>query len=444
MENLFSSRRWTNQIYWRRSGTENIHLDTGTSNSRRSKRFSWKIRRVTSTTSRLTSGCRWSDKWLLVHVRKLQKTPSRWTQSQTLLAERRIIPYSTETHWRLQNYTYDFGCQARETHRRLLEHRWTKRFVWFSRRIFVVGEETDKKAANVQARSFMARTLEVNGKARQAEGEAKVVEWKLHLENERKWRGIYFIDPEDKEFKETIKNARKKLAFPMDLARQAKTVSMVRPVVNPMRSNQNLRVFWKPENPQDWVWEKVYHFIMRTILNERETIHCNITIWDTNLLLCLKPWRFPQQRQQWIRNGKNWKRFQRGTWHKSETNQRWSMKQGRRAEKVHFASLTSVIWLEAKHQKYKYSEAILWKMILDLVRCSLNRDHQHHKWQQPKSWISSPDYQGAQDKQLMQYLLIQKLQEDRLQYGELRIIRCPWSIYKLFTVHLHHLHRRKP
>ena len=34
---------------------------------------------------------------------------------------------------------------------------------------------------------------------------------KLHLENARKMRGIYFIDPEDKEFKETIKNARKKL-----------------------------------------------------------------------------------------------------------------------------------------------------------------------------------------------------------------------------------------
>ena len=38
---------------------------------------------------------------------------------------------------------------------------------------------------------------------------------KLHLENARKLRGIYFIDPEDKEFKETIKNARKKLALAM-------------------------------------------------------------------------------------------------------------------------------------------------------------------------------------------------------------------------------------
>ena len=34
---------------------------------------------------------------------------------------------------------------------------------------------------------------------------------KLHLENARKLQGIYFIDPEDREFKETIKNARMKI-----------------------------------------------------------------------------------------------------------------------------------------------------------------------------------------------------------------------------------------
>ena len=37
----------------------------------------------------------------------------------------------------------------------------------------------------------------------------------LHLDNARKLRGIYFIDPEDKEFKETIKDARKKLETPV-------------------------------------------------------------------------------------------------------------------------------------------------------------------------------------------------------------------------------------
>ena len=78
----FSNRRWTNQNPWRRSGTENIHLDTAATNSRRGSRWhSWRIRRVSSTTSWLISGCRWIDKWFLVHVRKLHKPPARWTQS---------------------------------------------------------------------------------------------------------------------------------------------------------------------------------------------------------------------------------------------------------------------------------------------------------------------------------------------------------------------------
>ena len=103
------------------SGTENIHLDTESLNSRRTSHwFSWRIRRVSSTTSRLTSGCRWSRKWFVDHFRKLRVPPSRRTQSQILLAERRIIPYSTEIHWRLQNYKDEFGCYARTPHRWLL------------------------------------------------------------------------------------------------------------------------------------------------------------------------------------------------------------------------------------------------------------------------------------------------------------------------------------
>ena len=105
-------------------------------------------------------------------------TPSRWTQSQTSVAERRIIPYSTEIHWRNQNYSYEFGCQARTPHRRLLEYRWFKRFIWFldrfhpvysigretSRRIYIIRKETVKTAGNIQARSFMARALDKIGK----------------------------------------------------------------------------------------------------------------------------------------------------------------------------------------------------------------------------------------------------------------------------------------
>ena len=44
-----------------------------------------------------------------------------------------------------------------------------------SRRIYVVWVEIDEKTAYIQARSCMASALEINGKARHAEGEAKVV-----------------------------------------------------------------------------------------------------------------------------------------------------------------------------------------------------------------------------------------------------------------------------
>ena len=46
---------------------------------------------------------------------------------------------------------------------------------------------------------------------------------KAQLDNARKLRGIYFIDPEDKEFKETIKNARRKLETTMAPAMPCKT-----------------------------------------------------------------------------------------------------------------------------------------------------------------------------------------------------------------------------
>ena len=49
------------------------------------------------------------------------------------------------------------------------------------------------------------------GKHAKLKEKQKWSEEKIHLENARKLREIYFIDPEDTEFKETIKNARKKL-----------------------------------------------------------------------------------------------------------------------------------------------------------------------------------------------------------------------------------------
>ena len=112
---------------------------------------------------------------------------------------------------------------------------------------------------------------------------------KLHLENARKLRGIYFIDPEDKEFKETIKNARKKLETPIASAMPCKIMKKNCGSGASNKIKQDLRVFWKLVNLQDCVWENLCRIIMKTILQEKVTIHCNITIWYTKLFPCLKP-----------------------------------------------------------------------------------------------------------------------------------------------------------
>ena len=106
---------------------------------------------------------------------------------------------------------------------------------------------------------------------------------KLNLENARKLRGIYFIDPEDKEFKDTIKNARKKLETFMAPAMPFK---IMKKNCGSGGSNkikkQNLRVFWKLMNPKDSVWENLYQIIMKTILQEKVKIHYSIITWFTN------------------------------------------------------------------------------------------------------------------------------------------------------------------
>ena len=201
--------------------------------------------------------------------------------------------------------------------------------------------------------------------------------------------------------------------LPLCFARKTRTVSMVRPVVNPMKSNQNLRVFWKPVNPQDCVWENLYRIIIKTILQEKETVHCNTTVWYTYFPMpqamkipaakaavdkeCEKLEKIPA----WDNKSQKWER-----------GDRWSKDEGRKSSFFLTDGHLSIRRMPNWRQNTKitnvelYSEVILWKTILDLTQYSLNRDHQHHKWQRQKSWISFPGCRVAQDKQLTQCLLI--------------------------------------
>ena len=106
------------------------------------------------------------------------------------------------------------------------------------------------------------------GKHAKLKEKKKWSEEKLHLENARNLRGIYFIDPEDMEFEETIKNARKKLETSVAPAMPCKLRRIVG-VVHPTKLKQNLRVFWKLMNPQECVWEIRYRSIIRPCCRKR-------------------------------------------------------------------------------------------------------------------------------------------------------------------------------
>ena len=128
--------------------------------------------------------------------------------------------------------------------------------------------------------------------------------------------------------------------------------------------------------------------IMKTILQEKETIHGSITLWYTNLFFCTKPWKFQQQEQRWTRNEKNWRKLLRGTWD-----------EGRKSS---FASLMDMSfeksWIGDKAPKIQRSSCLpRWycKRWFRILRSIHRTRDQHHKWQEQKSWVSYPDCQGC-------------------------------------------------
>ena len=85
-----------------------------------------------------------------------------------------------------------------------LEEKLTEGFKWS-------GERLTRKQQTSRPDHQWPEVWKSMGKHAKLKEKQKWAEEKLHLENARKLRGIYFINPEDTEFKETIKNARKKL-----------------------------------------------------------------------------------------------------------------------------------------------------------------------------------------------------------------------------------------
>ena len=125
------------------------------------------------------------------------------------------------------------------------------------------------------------------GKHAKLKEKQKWSEEKLHLENARKLRGIYFIDPEDTEFKETIKNARKKLETSVAPAMPCKIVKNCGNGASNKIQTKLACIVEADESTRMRMGNWIPH-IMKTILQDKVRIHYSTSTWFTNLFLCLK------------------------------------------------------------------------------------------------------------------------------------------------------------
>ena len=88
--------------------------------------------------------------------------------------------------------------------------------MWSGRRLTTIQATTRPENLWPEVWSKIGKAAQKREKARMGERENP------KLDNARRLRGIYFIDPEDGEYKETIKDARRKLEVPMVAAMPCK------------------------------------------------------------------------------------------------------------------------------------------------------------------------------------------------------------------------------
>ena len=178
---------------------------------------------------------------------------------------------------------------------------------------------------------------------------------KLHLDNARKLRGSYFIDPEDKEFKETIKNARKKLETP-----EAPAMCKI------IKSNKNCGGGVSKKNKTKLASSESTRLRMGESLPTHHEDHIagkgDTSLQHYNLVHKFIP--MPQAMKIPAAKAaadKEWEKLEKiSAWNLTKVRSKKKVVHEARTSgaKVHFASLMDICHLknaelEAKHQKYK-------------------------------------------------------------------------------------------
>ena len=137
---------------------------------------------------------------------------------------------------------------------------------------------------------------------------------KSKLENARRLRGIYFIDPEDKEFKETIENARKKLETPMAPSMPCKTSKKCKHGVARGKTNEfkSKLILEASELTRLRMDESLPNHHEDHIAGKGEQFTATLQ-FGTRIYSMLQAMKIPAAEAAVDKDVRNWKRFRRGT-----------------------------------------------------------------------------------------------------------------------------------
>ena len=135
---------------------------------------------------------------------------------------------------------------------------------------------------------------------------------KPKLDNNRRLRGIHFIDPADAEFKELLKMREESWKFRCQQQCRARSgeESTRKLVALLMLARQNTHASLTPAYLRESVWNELYKNIMKTTLQGKELNHYNLV---HKCILVPKAMKYQMRKQQWTKNGKNWRRYRHGS-----------------------------------------------------------------------------------------------------------------------------------
>ena len=239
---------------------------------------------------------------------------------------------------------------------------------------------------------------------------------KLHLENARKLRGIYFIDPDDTEFKETIENEREKLETSLAPAMPCKITKNCGSGGSNKVKTKLACILEADESTRLRMGNSIphYHEDQNAGKGENSLQHYNLVHKFIPLPQAMKI------RARRAAVDKEWEKLEKISARnltKVKSKKEVIDEARTSGATVHCASSMDICHLknaelEAKHQKYKGRVVLCGDIVKDNSGSYAVFTEQGSSASQMTaakiSWISFPDCQVAMDKQQTQYRLTPK------------------------------------